>query len=243
MTPASPRRCATACWPGCGPPARAPRSCCGPRRCSDRRSRRPPSPGCSASRRRRRRCAANGCLETRLTRVAGRAYEFANDLVQEVLYDSTPQPTRLAHHLRAADVLADNPEAVARHAQAAGDDRRAAPGLAGRRAARRPPIRRRRRRGAARQRDRGGRPVRADAELRTSALLLRARVRETMFRFDDALTDAAAALRAQSGDRRPPRRDGRAAGAGWAGLGRGRAAGRGRHRAHAGGAGPRGTAG
>ncbi|MEV0718048.1 AAA family ATPase, partial [Asanoa sp. NPDC050611] len=78
-------------------------------------------------------------LETRLTVVAGRAYEFANDLVQEVLYDSTPQPTRLAHHLRAADVLADNPEAVARHAQAAGDDRRAGRAwlAAGRRAARR----------------------------------------------------------------------------------------------------------
>ena len=71
--------------------------------------------------------------------VAGRSYEFANDLVQEVLYESTPEPTRLAYHLRAADLLADNPEAMARHARAGGDDRRAARAWlsAGRRAAHR----------------------------------------------------------------------------------------------------------
>ncbi|MEV4619500.1 AAA family ATPase [Asanoa sp. NPDC049573] len=142
-------------------------------------------------------------LDTRLTIVAGRAYEFANDLVQEVLYAATPQPTRLAHHLRAADLLADNPEAVARHAHAAGDDRRAARAwlAAGRRAA--------------------GRYAAADAEalldnaieaadrcgdveLKTSALLSRARVRDTMFRFGPALGDAADALRLSrtTGDRR-----------------------------------------
>jgi DNA-binding SARP family transcriptional activator len=35
-------------------------------------------------------------LEARLLVVAGRDYEFANDLIREVLYASTPEPTRLA---------------------------------------------------------------------------------------------------------------------------------------------------
>jgi len=142
-------------------------------------------------------------LDTRLTIVAGRAYEFANDLVQEVLYDATPPPTRLAHHLRAADLLADNPEAVARHAQAAGDDRRAARAwlAAGRRAAGRY--------AAADAEALLGNAIAAadrcaDVELKTSALLSRARVRETMFRFDPALADATDALRLSraTGDRR-----------------------------------------
>ncbi|SNT59604.1 transcriptional activator domain-containing protein [Asanoa hainanensis] len=161
-------------------------------------------------------------LETRLTRVAGRAYEFANDLVQEVVYDSTPPPTRLAHHLRAADLLADNPEAVARHAQAAGDDRRAGRAwlAAGQRAARRY--------AAADAEalfdnaiDAAGRC--ADLELRTSALLLRARVRDTMFRYDDALADAAVALRLsrETGDRRAEMAALRELGGpAWAGVGR-----------------------
>ncbi|MGB6578371.1 MAG: hypothetical protein WBF34_10660 [Streptosporangiaceae bacterium] len=32
--------------------------------------------------------------------VSGRDYEFANDLIREALYASTPEPTRLAHHRR-----------------------------------------------------------------------------------------------------------------------------------------------
>ena len=35
-------------------------------------------------------------LEARLLVVSGRDYEFANDLIREVLYASTPEPTRLA---------------------------------------------------------------------------------------------------------------------------------------------------
>ncbi|MDG4826611.1 AAA family ATPase [Asanoa sp. WMMD1127] len=161
-------------------------------------------------------------LETGLTVVAGRAYEFANDLVQEVLYDATPAPTRLAHHLRAADVLADNPEAVARHAQAAGDDRRAGRAwlAAGRRAARRyaAPDAEALLDNAIDAADRC-----ADPELRTSALLLRARVRETMFRFDDALADAGVALSLsrETGDRRAEMAALRELGGpAWAGSGR-----------------------
>src|SRR5439155_13230648 len=47
-------------------------------------------------------------------------YEFANDLVQEVLYRTTPTPTRTLRHRRAAELLAGNPEAVATHAAAGG---------------------------------------------------------------------------------------------------------------------------
>ena len=53
--------------------------------------------------------------------VSGRDYEFANDLIREVLYASTPEPTRLAYHRRAADLLTGQPESLARHAAAAGD--------------------------------------------------------------------------------------------------------------------------
>jgi DNA-binding SARP family transcriptional activator len=60
-------------------------------------------------------------LGARLLMVSGRDYEFANDLIRDVLYASTPEPTRLAHHRRAADLLTGQPESLARHAAAAGD--------------------------------------------------------------------------------------------------------------------------
>jgi hypothetical protein len=34
--------------------------------------------------------------------VAGSGFEFANDLIRQVLYDTTPLPTRLAYQRRAA---------------------------------------------------------------------------------------------------------------------------------------------
>ncbi len=71
-----------------------------------------------------RRCAE--AVAARLLVVTERSYEFANDVVQEVVYATTPAPVRLAHHRRAADVLTDAPEAVARHATAAQDWARAA---------------------------------------------------------------------------------------------------------------------
>jgi DNA-binding SARP family transcriptional activator/tetratricopeptide (TPR) repeat protein len=63
---------------------------------------------------------------SRLLVVAERSYEFANDLVQEIVYATTPPPTRLAYHRRAADLLTGQPESVAAHAAAAGDWARAA---------------------------------------------------------------------------------------------------------------------
>jgi DNA-binding SARP family transcriptional activator len=65
-------------------------------------------------------------LQARLLVVSGRDYEFANDLIWEVLYATTPEPTRLAYHRRAADLLTGQPESLARHAAAAGDWPRAA---------------------------------------------------------------------------------------------------------------------
>jgi hypothetical protein len=65
------------------------------------------------------RCEA--ALAARLLVVSGRDYEFANDLIRDILYASTPEPTRLAYHRQAADLLTGQPEALARHAAAAGD--------------------------------------------------------------------------------------------------------------------------
>jgi DNA-binding SARP family transcriptional activator/tetratricopeptide (TPR) repeat protein len=65
-------------------------------------------------------------LEARLLVVSGRDYEFANDLIREVMYASIPEPARLAYHRRAADLLTAQPETLARHTAAAGDWPRAA---------------------------------------------------------------------------------------------------------------------
>jgi DNA-binding SARP family transcriptional activator len=51
----------------------------------------------------------------------GSGYELVNDLVREVLYQTSPRPTRVARHRRLAGLLADRPEAAAGHAAAAGD--------------------------------------------------------------------------------------------------------------------------
>ncbi|HEX4701911.1 MAG TPA: AAA family ATPase [Pseudonocardiaceae bacterium] len=60
-------------------------------------------------------------VSARLLVVAGRSYEFANDLVQEVLYATSPEPLRVAHHRRAADLLTGAPESVGAHAAAVAD--------------------------------------------------------------------------------------------------------------------------
>src|ERR1022692_2842590 len=73
-------------------------------------------------------------LQARLLVTAGRDFEFANDLIREALYATTPEPTRLAYHRRAADLLTSQPESVARHAAACGDWTRAGDREAGARA-------------------------------------------------------------------------------------------------------------
>ena len=142
-------------------------------------------------------------LQARLLVVSGRDYEFANDLIREVLYATTPEPTRLAYHRRAADLLTGQPEALARHATAAGDWLRAARGWllaaedAMRRSAASDAIALSTQ--ALEAAERG-----EDAEARARALILRGRAREAVGAHVTALTDltlGAAAARA-AGDRR-----------------------------------------
>ncbi len=124
---------------------------------------------------------------------AGRSYEFTNDLVQEVLYASTPEPTRYAYHRLAMDLLSDRPEAAAAHAAACGELKRAAEAW---------------RRAAAAAADRfaasdaerillqaleAARAVQDDA-LVGELLLELARQRETLGRYAEAVDDLGAAL-------------------------------------------------
>ena len=142
-------------------------------------------------------------LQARLLVVSGRDYEFANDLIREVLYATTPEPTRLAYHRRAADLLAGQPEALAGHATAAGDWPRAARAWllaaedAMRRSAASDAIALSTQ--AMEAAERAG-----DTEARARALILRGRAREAVGAHVTALTDltlGAADARA-AGDRR-----------------------------------------
>ena len=142
-------------------------------------------------------------FQARLLVVSGRDYEFANDLIREVLYATTPEPTRLAYHRRAADLLTGQPEALARHATAAGDWIRAARAWllaaedAMRRSAASDAITLSSQ--ALEAAERGG-----DIEAHARALILRGRAREAVGAHVTALTDltlGAADARA-AGDRR-----------------------------------------
>ena len=147
-----------------------------------------------------RRCER--AAATRLLVPAGRTYEFANDLVQEVLYATTPAPTRAVHHRRAADLLVALPEAVGRHAAAVEDWPRAARAwlLAGER------TRRRSAADAVALLDRALDAARRgdEPELVGRVLIARGRAREALERYADALDDHRAALAAarEAGDRR-----------------------------------------
>jgi DNA-binding SARP family transcriptional activator/tetratricopeptide (TPR) repeat protein len=68
---------------------------------------------------------AQHARRARLVVESGPAFEFANDLIKEILYRTTPLPVRVPRHRRAAALLAENPEAVAGHAAAAGEWRQA----------------------------------------------------------------------------------------------------------------------
>lgn len=148
--------------------------------------------------RRCERAAGTGLLV-----VVGRAYEFTNDLVQEVLYATTPGPSRQLYHRRAADLLADRPEAVAVHAAACEDWPRAARAylLAGERASRR---------GAFADADAllihalGAAERTGELELVGRVRVARARARDALEAYRPALEDLQVALSAarQAGDRR-----------------------------------------
>jgi DNA-binding SARP family transcriptional activator/class 3 adenylate cyclase len=64
---------------------------------------------------------AEAALRVGLLAVAGAGYEFANDVIRSVLYDTTPAPTRTVRHRRLAAMLDAQPEAAGDHAAAAGD--------------------------------------------------------------------------------------------------------------------------
>lgn len=139
----------------------------------------------------------------RLLVPTGTTYEFANDLVHEVLYATTPAPVRLLHHRRAADLLAGSPEAAGAHAAAAGDWRRAARALllAGETAAGRGAM------GDAESLH--GRALLAaghvaDPEIIGRVLVARARAREGLEQHEEAWSDlrSAAAAAREAGDRR-----------------------------------------
>ncbi|WP_344253746.1 ATP-binding protein, partial [Pseudonocardia hydrocarbonoxydans] len=148
-----------------------------------------------------RRC--QDAADARLLVAADRTWEFVNDLVQEVLYATTPGPLRTLHHRRAADLLTGAPEAVAMHARAAGDLPRAARAFlaAGERAVRA--------HATADAETLLGHALdaadrAADRELLARAHLARGRAREALARYRDAMDDFAAAARTArlAGDRR-----------------------------------------
>jgi DNA-binding SARP family transcriptional activator/tetratricopeptide (TPR) repeat protein len=142
-------------------------------------------------------------LQARLLVAAGRDFEFANDLIHEALYVTTPEPTRLAYHRRAADLLTGQPESLARHAAAGGDWPRAARALlsAADEALRRSAVTDSAALAtqALEAAERAGVP-----EVRARARVIRGRAHEAMAAFPAALADfseGAAAARA-AGDRR-----------------------------------------
>ena len=132
-----------------------------------------------------------GCEElvgARLAVAVGAGYEFANDLVRDVIYATTPLPVRHAFHRLAADLLADRPEAQAPHAVATEQWARAGRAwLAAGNAA----LSRFAAADAERLLDQALEAAeRMDSsELRIQALLDRGRVREVLGRYEEALED------------------------------------------------------
>jgi DNA-binding SARP family transcriptional activator/tetratricopeptide (TPR) repeat protein len=64
---------------------------------------------------------AERALIARLLSATEDSFEFANDLIKEILYVTTPPPIRLVRHRRAAELMRGRPESVAVHAAAAAD--------------------------------------------------------------------------------------------------------------------------
>jgi predicted ATPase len=142
-------------------------------------------------------------LTARLVVVAGRQYEFANDMIREVLYATTPEPTRAAQHARALDILTGDPELVAFHASAIEDWPRSGRAwlLAAEQALRRF--------AAADAVNLATRALEtaeriADTELRGRALILRARAHDAESAFEAAWADLGDAVDAarEAGDQR-----------------------------------------
>ena len=69
---------------------------------------------------------AGRALRAGLLVARGETFRFANDVVRQVAYDSTPTPVRISRHRRAAKLLEARPEAAARQLAAAHDHAAAA---------------------------------------------------------------------------------------------------------------------
>ncbi len=69
---------------------------------------------------------AGRALRAGLLVVRGETFRFANDVVRQVAYDSTPLPVRVSRHRRAATLFEARPEAAARQLAAAQDHAAAA---------------------------------------------------------------------------------------------------------------------
>jgi DNA-binding SARP family transcriptional activator len=63
---------------------------------------------------------AQRALEAGLLTTKGQELVFANSVIQEVLYETTPPAVRASRHRRMAELVADRPELVAVHQEAAG---------------------------------------------------------------------------------------------------------------------------
>ncbi|MEJ2863909.1 ATP-binding protein [Actinomycetospora flava] len=123
----------------------------------------------------------------------GERYRFANDIVRTVAYTRAELPVRLSRHRRAAELVADRPEAAAVHHSAAGDHAAAARAwLAAADAAHVVFAHRDAERLLTSALDSAERT--GDAVLRTTVLLRRGQARCDLARFDDAHTDHEAAL-------------------------------------------------
>jgi hypothetical protein len=137
-----------------------------------------------------------------LLTVSGSHFTFVNDLVRDAVRESLPEPLAIAYHRRAADLLADRPEAMADHAHHAGELARAAAGYleAGRTA----------RRSAALQDARAlltqalhDARAAADPTLEATVLLERARANEASAAYEAAEDDALVARSLLSNAREP----------------------------------------
>jgi DNA-binding SARP family transcriptional activator len=136
---------------------------------------------------------ARRALDARLLTESGGVFEFANDLIRDALYRTTPGPILIARHRRAAALLEGRPESVATHARAAGDFAvaatawfEAAEHAIGRYANR-----------DAQQMIEGALEAAAlahDSRTEARALLLRGQVREALADFEGAFDDHRAAL-------------------------------------------------
>jgi len=146
--------------------------------------------------------ACEQLVRSGLMTAAGADYDFANDLVQEAVLATVPEPLSVAFHRRAADLMTDRPERMARHAHEAGELARAAVGYleAGRMA---------RRMGALDDALVLLAPGLADAEsageapLTATVLLERARAHEARADYEAAESDVHAARAILSGSREP----------------------------------------